>query len=642
VTAAVAVGALTATALGAVSLAGQAATAAAPAQASAPQPWSTVQQATALGFDADKGTRRQPRGPNPYLALLPDPRTADYAGWRAFLERGAARRAATRSQRFEIPDHALVVEEEPAGTWGGNDSTASAQPVPELGAGRPAGVQLEGSLTNQSVRAPWRSRSREDDGSIPKARGTGVGTVRKGFRARGRIGNGPHGRAGTGRGDFDVYEVHGIEGRTLSVGTRVRGLDSMLAVFDAEGEMVAFNDDRDFSLSSFLRYRVPETGSYYVFVTGYDNLPRNPFRSGSGDGAGSQGRYKVRITQSMVDRDVYAVQLEPGDVLGTSMSGGGSVVEILDPAGELVFGSGQDVSFIRPMESPLPGGGRAVGEHVADEAGTHYVAVGQGQGDYQVLVEAYRPGLEGTPPTQVISLDYDGSRVNTGVWGGWGASDLSPLRGFLGRWGLTSADYEPLVDRITATVEENIEADLAAPSGGNPAFDVDVRVSENDDDPFGDPHVSRVVIGGTIDESGVPTIGISESIDPGNFGGEDTALVLLDVLSGDVDEWGDASLNYYLRPESDRVRFVGTAIGNIVAHEAGHFTGNWHVDQYNDEPNLMDQGGNFPVMYGVGPDGIGGTADDEDVAFGEDTLNPFEGFTGTEDTLTRMSMTLTQ
>ena len=49
----------------------------------------------------------------------------------------------------------------------------------------------------------------------------------------------------------------------------------------------------------------------------------------------------------------------------------------------------------------------------------------------------------------------------------------------------------------------------------------------------------------------------------------------------------------------------------------------------------MDQGGNFPVLFGVGPDGIGGTADDPDVDFGEDVLNPSEGFTGIEDTLTR-------
>ena len=46
----------------------------------------------------------------------------------------------------------------------------------------------------------------------------------------------------------------------------------------------------------------------------------------------------------------------------------------------------------------------------------------------------------------------------------------------------------------------------------------------------------------------------------------------------------------------------------------------------------MDQGGNFPLLFGVGPDGVGGTADDPDFDFGSDTFNPGEGFTGSEDT----------
>ena len=49
----------------------------------------------------------------------------------------------------------------------------------------------------------------------------------------------------------------------------------------------------------------------------------------------------------------------------------------------------------------------------------------------------------------------------------------------------------------------------------------------------------------------------------------------------------------------------------------------------------MDQGGNFPLLYGVGADGIGGTADDPDVDFGNDVFNPGEGFTGLENTAAR-------
>jgi hypothetical protein len=170
---------------------------------------------------------------------------------------------------------------------------------------------------------------------------------------------------------------------------------------------------------------------------------------------------------------------------------------------------------------------------------------------------------------------------------------------------------------------------------------VNILNSRDHADPFGRPDVSRLIVGGTIAESGIDTIGIAQSIDPGNFELAESALILLDVVSGSPAEFGEATFNTYLTPASDRVKFVGTALGNIASHEAGHYLGNWHVDQFNTVLNLMDQGGNFPLLYGVGPDGVGGTADDPDVDFGEDTLNPNEGFTGQENTRTRTRWALT-
>ncbi len=78
----------------------------------------------------------------------------------------------------------------------------------------------------------------------------------------------------------------------------------------------------------------------------------------------------------------------------------------------------------------------------------------------------------------------------------------------------------------------------------------------------------------------------------------------------------------------------------MASHEAGHYLGDWHVDQFNDVLNVLDQGGNFPLLFGVGADGVGSTADDPDVDFAEDEFNPNEGFTGTEDTLSRISASL--
>ena len=93
------------------------------------------------------------------------------------------------------------------------------------------------------------------------------------------------------------------------------------------------------------------------------------------------------------------------------------------------------------------------------------------------------------------------------------------------------------------------------------------------------------------------------------------------LLAGDIALWHTS------------IDLIGAGVGNITAHEAGHFFANWHTDQFNPVANIMDQGGNLPGLVGVGPDGIFGTADDVDVDFGKDTFVPNEGFTGVEDTL---------
>jgi hypothetical protein len=296
-----------------------------------------------------------------------------------------------------------------------------------------------------------------------------------------------------------------------------------------------------------------------------------------------------------------------------------------------------DGSSAYPPQSPLPGadtGGNASFGYVAEEGGWYTVSTQLGDGDYQILLEVYRPGSESAGPgkTQTIFLDFDGERVNTSMFGGFGVVTLSPLSAFLGRWGLPNSQLNPLIDQVIATVKENLKSDLVA-QGLNPNVKVKVLNSRDDPDPFGDPNVSRLIVGGTIDQAGVETIGIAQSIDPGNFAHEETALVLLDVVS-DPDTSDEASFNAYITPSSDKLTFVGTALGNVVSHEAGHFVGSFHVDQFDDVFNLMDAGGaNFGNLFGVGPDGIGGTADDVDVDFGVDTYNPDEGFAGLENTL---------
>ncbi|MDQ7906408.1 PPC domain-containing protein [Phytohabitans sp. ZYX-F-186] len=589
-----------------------------------------------------KATSAKPAGANPYLALLPDPGAADLSGWDRYLaakgkERAKAR--ATQPRALAAASPIVVDEDEPDGVRGSNDTPATAQRAAGFGtnSGQNPKARVLGRLSPEQVSATEVEPNAEDDGSIPLAGETGIGETVDGITTSATVGDGPHGSGGSGSGDFDVYELTAAAGESVTVDIDTPAdsdLDSILLLFDAEGEILATADDDGVSFDSLMTYQFTEAGTYYVFVAGFLTLPDDPFDSGSGTGAQSEGAYGVTILVGEADVDFFAVKLRKGDVLGASVTGGATLLSVYDTVPREVQGSTQDASYIFPASTPLPGGGNAVVDYVAEKAGWHYVAVTSGSGTYDVTVEAYRPTLESeAPPVQTLFLDFDGARLNTGIFGGPGVRTLSPFSAFLGRWGLTRADEDAVIDAVLATVEENLKSDLVA-SGLNGRFRIQIKNSRDHRDTFGQTNVSRIVVGGTIDESGVPTIGIAQTIDPGNFETEETALVLLDVLS---DPAGDeASLNTYITPASDKVAFVGRALGNVISHEAGHFFGDWHVDQFNDIPNLMDQGGNFPVMFAVGPDEVGGTGDDIDVDFGDDAFNPGEGFTGTENTLGRI------
>lgn len=585
---------------------------------------------------------------NPLLANTKDAKATNWAYWNQWLgaqgkqrAKATAKQAAANDQRAAgraLPSPILHDELEPDAIGGSNDSRDAAEPVNGFGTGARQNPRLRvlGTLADLTPAPEAIPAGTEDNGAIGSATATGIGADLKAVRTTGVLGDGPHGPApaGDGSNDFDFYKVTAAAGETITGSTAGSATDTVAAVYDAAGELVAFHDDVAFpsDVTSRVVYDVPAAGDYYVMIGGYADfpIPQDPTDSGSGAGGAETGNYGVTISSAQVDKDYYAVKLRKGDVLGGSVTGGAGRLVVHRADGEKMHASEQDASSLYPATSPLPGGGNAVISYVAEEPGWYSVSVESGVGNYDTTVEVYRPGTETDTLQQTIFLDFDGGRVNTGIWGGPGVRQLSPFSAFIAKWGLPRSAEAALVQRITQIVTENVKNDLAQ-KGLNDNVQIRILNSRQHADPFGQQNVARVVVGGTIEESGIPTIGIAQYIDPGNYGHEDSALVLLDVLSGPADD--DASLNFYLKPSSDRVAFVSQAVANVVSHEIGHFIGNYHVDQFNDIYNLMDQGGNFAMMFGPGPDGIGGTADDVDVDFGEDIYNPNEGFTGLEDTL---------
>lgn len=610
----------------------------------------TPAQQTALDLGiqvAPKGESALAKGavtPNPWLANLPDITDADYFSWNkkmheaAQARAGSAKLAANRQlAAATLPPAFVHDEEEPAGTAGSNDTAPNAEPIPGFGTGaaRNPRVRILGGLADISGAAPRAITTTEDQGSITLATDTailGSGAV----RTTSVIGDGPHGSAGDGTNDFDFYKVNVGEGQSILANTEgsPTGLDTVLAVYAADGTPLAADDDGGTGVLSSVAYSPETPGDYYVLVAGYDffgPLPNDPFDSGSGNGGGDEGDYALAISVQELDRDFYSVRLRPGDTVGAVGNGVATGLSVTTPTGEKrVGGVGTDASSLYPPTSPLPGGGNTAIAYVAEEAGWYAVEVSGTVGSYDVTVEGYRPGTQGDRGRrQTVLLDFAPGRVNTGTWGGPGQREVSPFSAFVPQWGIARADARRLENRIVNQVRANLQAEIA---GTNSAINVDVLNARGNEELIGQENVSRIYIAGTIAETGLNTIGIAQYIDPGNFGHQDEAIVLLDVLSAPA---GPASsLNTYINATSDRVRFVSAAVANVTAHEVGHTIGNYHTDNANDVHNMMDSGGaNFGQnLYGVGPDNVGGTADDENIEFELDTYSPVEGFLNLEDT----------
>lgn len=273
----------------------------------------------------------------------------------------------------------------------------------------------------------------------------------------------------------------------------------------------------------------------------------------------------------------------------------------------------------------------------AATAATIPVSPAPAPGTYQADLGIFRPPANAAP--QKIVLEFGGATVEPKKFGIESATTpaqakLSPLSSFMTGFGLSPADQPALMAKVADTFRQNMSDALG---GGQ----VDVTVAATPaESTFGQPDVSRVVIGGSTKEAGISTVGISESVDPGNFVREETALVLLDRLAGPSNQ--TVSLTHYLPgtvTEQAKIEFVGRALGNIASHEAGHFLGSWHTDAASPKHDLMAPG-DVVGAFGFGADKIGGTRDDVRTHFGQDTFSPQEGFTGTEDTKTRTAVGL--
>ncbi len=126
-------------------------------------------------------------------------------------------------------------------------------------------------------------------------------------------------------------------------------LDSLLILFDSFGNQVAFNDDFN-GLDSKFTYLAPSSGSYYIAVSGYYNIPLSPFDSASGSGARSRGSYRLDVTLSGEESHSPGISGNGQTVAFTT----NSRLFVYDVAGEMLRAVSDDfIAFEKPARPAI-------------------------------------------------------------------------------------------------------------------------------------------------------------------------------------------------------------------------------------------------------------------------------------------------
>jgi hypothetical protein len=194
-----------------------------------------------------------------------------------------------------------VTESEPPGQTGLNDTVETGDPVNGFGTGDGElhRARIFGNLIEPPPPdlPPLGGTSVEDDGAIPLANPTGL-VADTPLLFTGAVGDGPFGLTS---GDFDHYALGTIEaGQVITLDTESAGLDfpvdTVVALYDSAGFLLALNDDDGSSLDSFVQFEAPATGEYFASVFGFGTFQVDPFDSGSGEGAFAFGDYQLILS----------------------------------------------------------------------------------------------------------------------------------------------------------------------------------------------------------------------------------------------------------------------------------------------------------------------------------------------------------
>ncbi|HCA95258.1 MAG TPA: hypothetical protein DEP38_11580, partial [Cyanobacteria bacterium UBA9226] len=268
--------------------------------------------------------------------------------------------------------------------------------------------------------------------TLTTALNSGLSSAHPGtFNLNAQIGDNPNVAPGSDV-DMIAFQLDAGGRVTIDIDARINTpsspLDSVLRIFDSNGNQVAVSDDAQapgepFTFDSYIDFTATQTGTYYVGVSSYSNFNYNPNVAGSGTG-GSTGNYNLQINMFETPGDTLATARQSGltsanpgtfnlssqignnpnvsrlsdvDMIAFQLDAGGQVtIDIdanqngspLDSVLRIFNSSGQEVAF--SDDNAAPGEGASLDSYLnftATQAGTYYVGVsGYCNDDYNPTV----------------------------------------------------------------------------------------------------------------------------------------------------------------------------------------------------------------------------------------------------------------
>ncbi|MBQ4819287.1 T9SS type A sorting domain-containing protein [Aquimarina sp. MMG016] len=598
-----------------------------------------------------------PGGVNPFNSYNAD--KGSYKEWNNYFYKEAQAVIKNRPTNKNLRSN--VITEIEGDNESSNDTQATAQSISNFGSGADQinRVTIQGGLT-QLTPPEFTIDSitpTEDNGSIPLANFLTFDDKFTTITGSTAIGDGPHGSSGTATGDNDFYGVtlkasELVEFRAFATDSSL--VNPLVVLFNEQGQIIDF--DAAPTPTTFLRFIAPVDGNYFFGLYDFETVIVvngglvDPLNSGTGAGVGVEGNYDFAVSfYGETETDFYSFQLEKGDVFGVAVAAlSNSTARLFFPNGQQAVGtSAFGNRFIEG--SPLPLNGQTTFSYIAPENGTYTISISGNFGPYSADIVSSRPGLEiNKGQKQYIYLDFTGAdfkqrdffNVPDSVAVGDPELDkerfLSPFGDFLENWGIrdTRGNRLRLAFEATRVVRENLEKDFIE-SGLNPNFDVEI-ISDYGSDLLGEripdfleragiPY-GKMIIGGTVEESGIQTIGIANAIDPGNYSLTDEAIFLMDIISSDNPNSAVSLNNVPLADGVSIEDLIVEVVGNITSHEIGHYLGNFHTSVQNNVFSIMDEGGPIISQAGVFPGGAFGDANTVNMEYARDIYSLREFF----------------